>query len=120
MFDVKVGDEVGYGRHHGWGTLLGHGFSRVAKINHHGHIHLENGKVFDKNGNERKTEYGCLRLMAADSLRAELQHIEERRARARAANELKALLDGQRNGFGEQCPASDEVRARMIELVNQL
>ena len=120
MFETKVGDEVGYGRHHQWGTLLQHGFSRVAKINHHGHIILENGREFDKHGQERKREYGGLRLFAADRLRAELQHIEERRARGRAASELKALIDGQRNGFGEQCPTSDEVRARMIELVNQL
>ena len=44
----KVGDEVGYSRHHQWGTLLSHGFSRVSKINGHGPIILENGKQFDK------------------------------------------------------------------------
>lgn len=120
MFETKVGDEVGYGRHHQWGTLLQHGFSRVAKINRHGHIILENGREFDKYGHERKREYGGLRLFTAERLRAELREIEEKRARARAASELKALIDGQRNGRGEQCMASDEVRARMIELVNRL
>jgi hypothetical protein len=119
MFETKVGDEVGYGRYH-WGALLGHGFSRVAKINHHGHIILENGRAFDKYGRERKREHGGLGLFTAERLRAELREIEERRARARAASELKALIEGQRNGFGEQCPASDETRAKMIELVNQL
>jgi len=117
MFETKVGEEVGYGRYH-WGALLGHGFSKVAKINRHGHIILENGREFDKHGHERK--YGGLGLFTAERLRAELRSIEEKRARARAANKLKALIDGQRNGRGEYCMVSDEVRAQMIELVNQL
>lgn len=120
MFDAKVGDEVGYGRRHNWGTLLHHGFSKVVKINHHGHIHLENGKVFDKHGDERKVEHGGLRLYDAARLRDELQRIEACRARARAASELRSLLDRQRNGFGDGCPVDEDVRARMIELVNQL
>lgn len=120
MIQSNVGDEVGYGRHHQWGTLLQHGFSRVAKINHHGHIHLENGKVFDRHGNERNQTYGGLRLMEAQRLRDELQRIAEGRARAAAANELRKLLDDHRNGRGEQCVLNDAARARMIELVNAL
>ena len=119
MFEVKVGDEVGYGRRH-WGTLLGHGFSRVAKVNRHGHIHLENGREFDRYGRERKVAHGGLHLLDADILREELQRIEAGRARARAANELRTLLDGQRNGYGDICKVDDTTKARMIELVNQL
>ena len=119
MFETKVGEEVGYGRYN-WEALLGHGFSKVAKINRHGHIILENGREFDKHGHERKREYGGLILFTAERLRAELHSIEEKRARARAANELKALIDGQRNGYGDHCKISDEVRAKMIELVHQL
>lgn len=117
----KVGDEIGYCyRHQSWGTLLSHGFSKVVKINGHGHIHLENGKVFDKHGQERNTLYGGLRLVDADRLREEKKNVAEQRARNAAANELKVLLDGQRNGRGEMCPAKEDVRAKMIELINKL
>jgi len=117
----KVGDEVGYcHRHSSWGTLLRSGFSRVVKINGHGHIHLEDGRVFNKHGEERNVLYGGLRLIDAERLREERRHISEQRARNAAANELRTLLDRQRNGRGEQCPASDETRARMIELINKL
>ena len=121
MFETKVGDEVGYGRHHQWGTLLQHGFSRVAKINRHGHIILENGREFDKHGQERKVEHGALRLIEAPKLREILQRREEQRARNKAAQDLIALVNGQRNGYGDHCKLEDDtVRARMIELVNQL
>ena len=115
----KVGDEVGYGRHHQWGTLLYHGFSRVVKINHHGHITLENGKVFSKRGDERNTTYGS-RLISAERLRSELKVVEEQRARNRAANELEELLKSWRSGRGDLCAISDGTRAKMIELINKL
>jgi hypothetical protein len=120
MFEVAVGDEVGYGRYHQWGTLLHHGFSQVVKINHHGHIHLENGRVFDRRGQERNRDYGGSHLMVAERLRAELQRIAEGRARAAAANELRKLIDDHRNGRGEQCAIGEDARAKMIALVNAL
>jgi hypothetical protein len=121
MFDAKIGDEVGYYRSHNWhGTILGHGFGRVVKINHHGHITLDNGRQFDRHGDERKVEYGGLRLIVADELHKQLALREQQRARNRAAQELIALVNGQRNGYGEQCAVGEETRARMIELVNQL
>ena len=116
----KVGDEVGYCRHHQWGTLLSHGFSLVAKVNGHGHIILENGKVFDKRGDERNTTYGGLRLISAERLRGQLKVIEEQRARNRAANELEELLKSWRNGRGDLCAISEGTRAKMIELINKL
>jgi hypothetical protein len=116
----KVGDEVGYCRHHQWGTLLSHGFSRVAKVNGHGHVILENGKQFDKHGHERNATYGGLHLVDASNLRAELQHIAEQRARNAAGRELEELIKGRRNGHGDLCAISEEVRARMIELINKL
>ena len=116
----KVGDEVGYCRRHSsWGTLLHSGFSKVSKINGHGHIHLENGKVFDKHGQERNTIMG-LSLVEANRLRDELQHIAQKRARNTTAKNLEELIKGQRNGHGDLCPISDDVRARMVELINQL
>jgi hypothetical protein len=120
MIQVNVGDEVGYGRYHQWGTLLQHGFSKVEKINRWGHVILENGKVFNKDGYERGREYGALHIMTAAHLREVLESIKQRRERNAVANELKALIDGQRNGHGDICEVSDETRARMIELVNRL
>jgi hypothetical protein len=121
MFETKVGDEVGYARYgSSWGTLLHHGFGRVAKINHHGHIYLEDGLVFDRHGDQRQVKHGGLRLRPAENLRHELKLREEHRARNRAAQELCRLVDAQRNGHGNICPVSDETRASMIELVNQL
>ena len=116
----KVGDEVGYCRHHqSFGTLLSHGFSRVAKINHHGHVILENGKQFDKRGDDRFSSHGGLRLISAERLRGQLKVIEEQRARNRAANELEELLKSWCNGRGDLCAVSDETRAKMIELINK-
>jgi len=121
LFNATVGDEVGYYRSHYWhGTVLAHGFGRVAKINHHGHIILDNGRQFDRYGDERKVEHGGLRLITADKLRDILAAREQQRARNGAANELKQLIDGRRNGHGDHCAVDDKTRARMIELVNQL
>lgn len=114
----KVGEEIGYSRYHQWGTLVAHGFSKVAKINHHGHIILENGKVFDRHGRERNVQYGGLRLVEPNRLRDELQHISLQRARSVAARELMDLLEARR--CVDFRPTSDETKARMIELVNQL
>jgi len=119
MINLKVGDEVGFGKYH-WGTLIRHGFSRVTKINHYGHVHLENGRQFDRYGDERKQTYGGVHLIAADRLRHELQALDRLRARNAAACELKALLDAQRNSRGDMCAVNNEVREKMIELVNNL
>jgi len=119
--ETQVGSEIGYYRTAGWhGTIMSHGFGRVVKINHHGHITLDNGRQFDRYGDERKVEHGGMRLIAADDLRKLLAEREQRRARNTAATELKALIDGQRNGYGDHFAVDDKTRARMIELVNQL
>lgn len=119
MDQVNVGDEVGYGRYH-WGTLLQHGFSRVTKINRWGHITLENGKVFNKDGYERGREHGALRIMDADRLRAELAANARQRERNETLRQLRALLDSHVNGFGNICEVSSEARLRMIDLVSEL
>lgn len=119
--ETQVGSEIGYVRYVGWHrTILSHGFSRVAKINHYGHVILENGRQFDRHGDERKVKHGGLRLIAADDLRKRLAELEQQRGRTAAANELKSLIDGRRNGYGDHLAVDDKTRARMIELVNQL
>lgn len=120
MTTYTVGEEVGFGRHGGRGFFMSHGFSRITKINHHGHIHLENGRVFDRHGRERKCQYGEAHLMDAQMLRDQLAAIAERRERANIFNELKSIMDNQRNGYGDVCALDDATRERMIALVNKL
>lgn len=119
MSMYAVGDEVGYVRYYR-GTMMSQGISRVVKVNHHGHILLENGKQFDKHGAERKKEYGGTRLTNADELRAQIAQVAADRQRSQMAQELIKLIEGQRDGYGRQHEASDEIRARMRQLINQL
>lgn len=121
MNTYAVGDEVGFVRYGGWhGTMLSQGISRVTNINRYGHIHLENGRQFDRNGDERNVKYGGARLIAADQLRAQLDKAQADRQRAQAAQELVKLIEGQRDGYGRHHEVSDDIRARMQDLVNRL
>ncbi len=119
MSMYAVGDEVGYVRYY-MGTMMSQGISHVVKINHHGHILLENGKQFDKHGAERKVTHGGARLINADVLRAQIAQVAADRQRSQMAQELIQLVQGQRDGHGRQHEASKEIRARMMQLVNQL
>jgi hypothetical protein len=119
MFEAKVGDEVGYARWDGVG-YRSTGFALVTKINHHGHITLDTGAVFDKHGTERNASSWKRGLLKAEDLRAYLQRQDEQRKRNAISRELEQMILGQRNGYGNACPVSKEDRARMIELVNQL
>jgi hypothetical protein len=118
--EIKVGDEVGYHRTRSYGSILGHGFGLVAKINRHGHIILDNGIQFDRYGDERNVKYAGRRLISADHLREILAVREQQKARNEAANELKSILEGQRNGYGDTCKVDENLRAKMIALINQL
>lgn len=119
MSMYAVGDEVGYVRYY-MGTIMQQGISRVIKVNHHGHMILENGRQFDRWGAERKVSHGGCRLINADELRAQIAQVAADRMRAQAAQELIQLVQGQRDGYGRQHEANDQTRARMLDLVNQL
>ena len=118
MFAVKVGDEVGYARSARMGYMSA-GFSTVTKVNGHGHIILENGKTFDKRGNERNCNYGGLFLIQAANLR-------ESQARDNAAREQRARVQALENkvkelfGYSGNVHVTDERKAELLAMVEAL
>lgn len=119
MFAVKlnVGDEVGFGRNARFG-LINTGFGRVTKINGHGHITLDNGKVFDKRGNERGTKFG-VNLIDANALRQQLAWKEEQRATTEKVKELQQKVADLFNYNGRASVSPDD-KAALLALVNAL
>ncbi len=55
MFAVKVGDGVGtvFAMSYDYSSANMH---KVTKINGHGHVHLDNGEVYNKHGIKRNTD----------------------------------------------------------------
>lgn len=121
MFEVKVGDKVGYGKHH-FESLLYAGESKVAKINGHGHIILENGRVFDKYGNERKVgQYGGYAyLIAIDSYRAHFAEKAAFDARRMLVNNINYIIKQNMGGGGKVWSFSDEDKLRLQDMVGRL
>lgn len=117
MFAVKVGDEVGFGR---FGRYAYHstGFATVTKINGHGHITLSTGKVFDKRGSERGTNYG-LELIEAETLRrTTARETAEREQRARF-NALEQKLKDMHTYAGNVY-VTPEAKAELLAMVEAL
>ena len=115
--EVSVGSEVGFGRNARFG-LINTGFARVTKINGHGHITLDNGKVFDKRGNERGTNYG-VSLINADALRRQLAWKEEQRTTTEKVKELQRKV-ADLFGYNSQASVSPDEKASLLALVNSL
>ena len=117
MFAVKVGDEVGFGRYgrHSW---LSTGFAKVTKINGHGHITLDTGKVFDKHGNERGTSYG-LSLTEAESLSNSIARETARRDQNHRVRALQQKVNDL-FGYSGNAHVSPEVKAELLALVEAL
>ena len=122
MFDVrnvKVGDEVAFAYFHSMGTPLYKGFGTVTKINGHGHIILDNGKVFDKRGKERGMKYSETQLMCPDHLREILTTQEQRRARTQTVRDMIEKLNGCITYVGT-AQVDAELKADLQALLNQL
>ena len=112
--DIKVGDPVAYGRYH-YSTLLEYGFSTVAKINKHGHIHLDNGRVFDKFGDERnKRHFGCHLMPVAQCQQA----IDDKNARVARYNKIDRIR--KMVSALHVSGVDDETKNQLIELINSL
>lgn len=115
---LKVGDEIGFARFHGFGTMLTGGIATIISINGHRHITLSNGRVFDKRGNER-VDYGSRlytiayieRHRAAETQRRELNETYRR---------LANLLDGQKTGGGDFTGLTVDIKDAVIALVKRL
>lgn len=119
MFAVKlnVGDEVGFGRNARF-SMINIGFARVTKINGYGHITLDNGKVFDKYGRERGTNYG-VNLIDAAALRQQVAWKEEQRVTTNKVKELQQKVADLFACNGRACVSADD-KAALLALVNAL
>ena len=112
--DIRVGDPIAYGRYH-YSTLIEHGFSTVAKINKHGHIHLDNGRVFDKFGDERNMRYsGCHLMPVAQCQKA----IDDKNARDARWNKIDMIR--KMASVLHESGVDDETKNQLIELINTL
>ena len=118
MFAVKVGDEVGYARSARMGYMSA-GFSTVTKVNGHGHIILENGKTFDKRGNERNTNYGGLFLIQAANLREAQARDNAERERVSRAKALQQKVQDL-FGYSGNVHVTAERKAELMALVEAL
>lgn len=117
--NLNVGDDVAYAR---WrdGRAVGGGISKVVKINRWGHITLENGKVFTKNGCERTDGYYGSSLLSVEQYREWQARDAAQKVRNNAAHAIATMLTGYRNGYGNVCAISDEEKAKLKELVDRL
>lgn len=98
---AQVGSELSYvrwGSHHG--SIRESGASKVKKINRYGHLILENGKIFDKTGDERAKFNPC-HLTTTASLEQSKSDEEARRSRNEAVRKIEEILRGCRNGCGD-------------------
>lgn len=118
MFEVNVGQEVGYGKFH-WGTLLYAGAARVTKIDRYGHIELENGKRFNKRGEalpaRGMTYTDGAYLIPIDRYREAVAELEALRVRVHLTNEITAVLSQHRAHA-----MSDETRARVQDMLARM
>lgn len=115
---LKVGDEVGFGRcgNHGYHST---GFAKVVKVNGHGHVTLDNGRVFDKYGKERGTGILGATLLNADNLRSDLAAKEAQRDKDRKVQNILNLIADRRSGTGHYF-IDAETKEQLLALVNEL
>jgi hypothetical protein len=114
MTNIKVGDEIAYGRFH-LNVLIRHGVSVVASINRHGHVCLENGLLFDKYGRERNNQYSAMHLMPVAELQKYLDAQQSRIERQNKISNIKSLVDNlNTNGV------DSNTKAQLIDLINSL
>lgn len=114
---AKVGDEVGFARctQHGYQCS---GFATVTKVNGHGHITLDNGKVFNKHGTERNSTFGT-RLIDAEHLRTALARTEAARRQAHAVRQIELKLKDMWS-FSGTVHVTPERKAELMALVEAL
>jgi len=113
FFTVKVGDEVGYCRTH-YGTIMAKGFSKVAKINGHGHIILEDGLKFDRGGSEYKVRYSARYLIEAAKLREMIAADEARHDVNRKMRDIVAFIESAKTGAGNYSVSDMAVTKAML------
>jgi hypothetical protein len=118
--EFGVGEMVGYYSHSdGYRSMMGVGYGKVTKINGHGHIILDNGKTFDKHGDERGPKYYKLHLMNAEKLRNRVAENQVQRKKATMVRDLIRKLEGSFSYAGTVHIDSD-TKQELLAMVNSL
>jgi len=118
--EFGVGEMVGYYSHSdGYRSMMGVGYGKVTKINGHGHIILDNGKTFDKHGDERGPKYSKLHLMNAEKLRNRVAENQAQRNKATMVRDLIRKLEGSFSYAGTVHIDSD-TKQELLAIVNSL
>ncbi len=119
MYTAKVGDMVGYFRVGGTGgRMMDVGFGKVTKINGHGHIFLDTGKVFTKHGDERGNKYGVC-LVDAGHLRKRVADEQARQDKAILVRNLIQKLQGSFSYSGT-VHIDGDTKQELLAMVNSL
>jgi len=118
--EFGVGEMVGYYSHSdGYRSMMGVGYGKVTKINGHGHIILDNGKTFDKHGDERGPKYSKLHLMNAEKLRNRVAENLAQGKKATMVRDLIRKLEGSFSYAGTVHIDSD-TKQELLAMVNSL
>ena len=118
--EFGVGEMVGYYSHSdGYRSMVGVGYGKVTKINGHGHIILDNGKTFDKHGDERGPKYYKLHLINAEKLRNRVAENQAQRNKATMVRDLIRRLEGSFSYAGTVHIDSD-TKQELLAMVNSL
>jgi len=115
--ELKVGQDIGFVAIHVHDCYVGK--SKVASVNRYGHIKLENGFVFDKNG-RRKLEFSKRSshyLISMEEYNIRTEQNNERIKRNNAKAEIRKILD---NYNWVQRPIDGEDKQKLLNLVMQL
>ena len=87
----------------------------VAKINKYGHIHLYNGRVFDKFGDERNKQYSRCHLMSVADCQQALDRQNVLRERWGKISQIRNIADTL-----HESGVSDETKSQLIQLIQSL
>jgi len=118
--EFGVGEMVGYYSHSdSYRSMMGVGYGKITKINGHGHIILDNGKTFDKHGDERGPKYYKLHLMNAEKLRNRVAENLAQGKKATMVRDLIRKLEGSFSYAGTVHIDSD-TKQELLAIVNSL
>jgi hypothetical protein len=120
LSNLKAGDEIAIA--HG-SRYCTYSFGTVKKVNGHGHIHLEDGKVFNKHGNQR-TEWSpqgdrsVSLLQPADARQILADREEQKRVNA-VFNQIRTELDGH-GSYDGNYHRSAELKEKLLKILDTL
>lgn len=106
-----VGQQVGFCRRGGWGIVHSVGISNIATISESGDILLENGRVFDADGLERR-DWG-LSLISVEEAEALLAGQELIKTQRKTIDSIMHILTN-------NASINSSLKTKLLEMVNSL